>query len=488
VTKAEMQELAVALEMNRLAEPSATAGLPSNVLDQLLEGCQVISVDHRYLYVNEVLAKQARKAKAELIGRSMQECYPGIEQTPMFAMLERCLETRCADRMENEFTFPDGTRTCFELRFVPVPEGVCILSLDITERHNRLAAIVNDSDDAIIGRTLDGSITSWNAGAETLFGYAASEMIGTSFEVLRASETASDSGRISERLLRGERIAHFETQARRKDGQIVQVSVTLSPIRDARNQITGVSLIARDITAFKQVEMQLVRAKEAAEAASRELESFSYSVAHDLRAPLRGIDGFSQTLLDEHAHQLDATGQSYLRRVRQSAQRMAILIDDMLALYRVTSQELERSSVDLSELARETLARLANTEPGRHVEVVIEEGLEAQADPRLLGLVFDNLLGNAWKFSAKRHDARIELGRTEQRGERCFFVSDNGAGFDMAYVDKLFGIFQRLHNEREFPGTGMGLAIVERAVQRHGGRVWAESTVGVGATFYFTLA
>jgi PAS domain S-box-containing protein len=463
------------------------ASLPRDVLERLLEGCQVIDFDWKYLLVNDVLAKQSRRAAGELIGRTMMECYPGIDDTPMFSVLRRCMLERCHDRMENEFTFPDGTRICFELQFVPVPQGVCILSLDITERRNALSALVNDSDDAIIGRTLDGVVTSWNGAAERILGYSAAEMIGRPMAELYLPECSHEERAITERLVLGERIEHFETRRRQKSGQGIDLSITLSPIRDSAGRITGVSTIARDITAHKRMRAELLLAKESAEAANAELESFSYSVAHDLRAPLRSIDGFSQALLEDNAQQLDAGGQRYLGLVRESAQRMAQLIDDMLGLCRVTRSELLRVGVDVSTLARRTWARIPRGQPERQVELLIKPGLMAYTDAALLGLVFDNLLANAWKFTGRTEKGRVQVGSELQQGRRAFFVRDNGAGFDMAYASKLFGTFQRLHSESEFPGTGIGLAIVQRVVARHGGRVWAEGHVGAGACFWFTL-
>jgi light-regulated signal transduction histidine kinase (bacteriophytochrome) len=222
-------------------------------------------------------------------------------------------------------------------------------------------------------------------------------------------------------------------------------------------------------------------------AANQELESFAYSVSHDLRAPLRSIDGFSQALLEDYKDKVDEEGQDYLRRVRAAAQRMAQLIDDILKLSRITRNEMTHTEVDLTALAREVAAELREQEPQRQVEFVIAEGLVARGDPRLQRVVLENLLGNAWKFTAHREQAQIEFGRTEAGGGPALFVRDNGAGFDMAWVDKLFAPFQRLHSEQEFPGTGIGLALVQRIVYRHGGRIWAEGKVGEGATFHFTL-
>jgi light-regulated signal transduction histidine kinase (bacteriophytochrome) len=242
-----------------------------------------------------------------------------------------------------------------------------------------------------------------------------------------------------------------------------------------------------DRTEQKLAEEKLKQYAVALEGANRELESFSYSVAHDLRAPLRSIDGFSQALLEDHADKLDEEGKKCLRFVRESAQHMADLIDDLLALSQVTRSELHREGVDLTALARAAITRLQRSQPDRRVEIVIQEGLEGEGDRRLLTVALDNLFGNAWKFTGKRDEARIEFGATSNDGTPVYFVRDNGAGFDMAFASKLFGVFQRLHAATEFEGTGIGLATVRRVVSRHGGRVWAEGEINRGATFFFTL-
>jgi light-regulated signal transduction histidine kinase (bacteriophytochrome) len=223
------------------------------------------------------------------------------------------------------------------------------------------------------------------------------------------------------------------------------------------------------------------------EASNRELEAFCYSVSHDLRAPLRGIDGWSLALLEDYRDKLGEKGRQQLDRVRADTQRMGQLIDDLLLLSRVSRGPIQHSPVDLTALAQEVAARLQEVEPERRVEFAVQPGLTAQGDARLLEIVLSNLLGNAWKFSAGRPLAQVEFGRTEVDSRPAFFVRDNGVGFDMTYAQKLFGAFQRMHKASEFPGTGIGLATVQRVIQRHGGRVWAEAQVDRGATFYFTL-
>lgn len=221
-------------------------------------------------------------------------------------------------------------------------------------------------------------------------------------------------------------------------------------------------------------------------ASNRELESFSYSVSHDLRAPLRAIDGFSKALLDSYGQVLDDKGRHYLGRVRAGTRRMSDLIDAMLGLARISRKEMDRQQVDLTAVARRVAADLAARDGGQRLHVDVEAGLAATADSKLVEILLENLMGNAWKFSSRKDDPTVRVGRLDGAG-RVFYVRDNGAGFDMAYADKLFGAFQRLHSEAEFEGTGIGLATVQRIVNRHGGRVWAEGEPGKGATFFFTL-
>jgi signal transduction histidine kinase len=223
------------------------------------------------------------------------------------------------------------------------------------------------------------------------------------------------------------------------------------------------------------------------EATNRELEAFAYSVSHDLRAPLRAIDGFSQVLLQSQGDRLDARGRDYLGRVRAASQRMGNLIDDLLQLSRVTRAEVRREPVDLSALAEGIAEELSRGDLKREVTFQIRRNVHATGDTRLLRVLLENLLGNAWKFTARRERPRIELGVALVDGAPSYYVRDDGAGFDMAYADKLFGAFQRLHTTDEFEGTGVGLATVQRIVQKHGGRIWADAAIDRGATFYFTL-
>ena len=263
--------------------------------------------------------------------------------------------------------------------------------------------------------------------------------------------------------------------------------LSLSLLYDETGMPRGMVGYSIDISEQKKREKKLGDLARRLQASYKELESFSYSVSHDLRAPLRAIDGFSLALVEDYGNQLDDTAHDYLRRVRNGAQRMGMLIDDMLQLSRVNRRELVIEEIDLGAIARSVMDELQSVEPERQVELILDQDLHVQGDPRLLRVVMDNLLGNAWKYTSKITDACIEFGLTNKDGKLIYYVRDNGVGFKMEYADKLFGAFQRLHTNDDFEGTGIGLATVARIIRRHGGQVWAESEVGKGATFYFTL-
>jgi light-regulated signal transduction histidine kinase (bacteriophytochrome) len=278
----------------------------------------------------------------------------------------------------------------------------------------------------------------------------------------------------------------------RKNGTEFPVEISLSPLETEDGLL--VSAAIRDVTQRKRMEEDVQKLNEdlrqraaQLEAANKELEAFSYSVSHDLRAPLRSIDGFSHVVLEDYGEQLPADARGYLERVRAAAQRMAVLIDDLLNLSRVTRTAVQPKFINLSKMVEEIVYSLQENHSRRQVTFSVTPDLMVEADPHLMNIVLENLLSNAWKFTSKREHTVIEFGQKGHSGERTFYVRDNGVGFDMAYVDKLFGVFQRLHSVSEFPGTGVGLATVQRIISIHGGKIWAESVEGKGTTFYFTL-
>jgi PAS domain S-box-containing protein len=306
-----------------------------------------------------------------------------------------------------------------------------------------------------------------------------SQVIGkTDFDFFPHAQRSYDEEQ--EIIRSGKPLVDFEEWVVWPDGHGTWVSTSKVPLRDPEDKIIGTFGISRDITDRKRNEDALRRANE-------ELEAFSYSVSHDLRAPLRGIDGWSMALLEDYGDKLDEQGKEFIKRVRSETQHMGSLIDDLLKLSRITRAEMNTQKVDLSAIARSIAARLQENEPQRHVEFLIQKGLSVKGDAHLLDIALTNLLDNAFKFTGKLSIAKIEFGQNKIDKQRVFFVRDNGAGFDMAFAKKLFGAFQRMHTASEFPGTGIGLTTVQRIIHRHGGQVWAESVVNEGTTFFFTL-
>ena len=663
--------------------------------------------DMRYLAASRRWVIDYRLEDTDIVGRSHYEIFPEIPER-WKKIHKRCLAGAIEKCDEDPFPRADGTMDWVRWEIHPWRDrqgdvgGLLVFTEVITERKRgedalrRLAAIVDTSDDAVFSKALDGTILSWNAGAERIYGYLAGEIIGQRVSLLTPPDRPDEIPGILERLKRGEAIEHYETVRVRKDGKRIDVALTFSPIRDDGGHIIGASTIARDITERKEAEDErgqlLARERQAhaqtelakqrlsllaeaskalagsldykttlanvarlavpdladwcvvdaldsdgiirrvsvahvdpakidlaleverryptdpnatsgvpnvlrtgkpelhaeipdsklaetardpehlkilrelgltsamivplvgrdrvvgaitlvaahpgrhytaadlqmaeelarrcalaiensmlyrdaqalnvelehrvaqrtaqLEAANKELESFAYSVAHDLRTPLITLNGFSQVLLEDHASALGEEAQGYLRQLGESTRRMGELIDDLLDFSRLSRQPLNKHEVAVADLVRQALADLDGARAHRHVDVKIGDLPTCQADPTLLKQVFTNLLSNALKYTGKREAATIEIGwrdDADKPGFHIYFVKDNGVGFDMRYAEKLFRVFQRLHRADEYEGTGVGLAIVQRIVHRLGGRVWAEAEVDKGATFYFTL-
>jgi PAS domain S-box-containing protein len=467
----------------------------------------------------------------EIIGRSFSAFYPPeevAEGKPARELKRAAEQGQWED--EGWRVRVDGTRFWANVLITALKDdngnlrGFSKLTRDITERKQAeeallkagalQRAIFNSANFSSIATDAKGVIQIFNVGAERMLGYTAGEVMNkiTPADISDPQEVIARAQALSLQLgtpitpgfealvFKASRGIEdiYELTYIRKNGSRFPAVVSVTALRDAQDAIIGYLLIGTDNTERKlaadeirqlhiELEKRVVERTAQLLTANRELDSFAYSVSHDLRAPLRSLDGFSQALLEDYADKLDDHGKNYLGRIRAGSQRMGQLIDDLLNLSRVSRGELSREPVDLSKMARDVAEELRATAPGRDAEFVVADGLIAKTDPRLLRIVLTNLLGNAWKFTAKTSRARIEFGCSTENGGNEYFTRDNGAGFDAAYSSKLFGAFQRLHAAKDFPGTGIGLATVHRIIQRQGGRVWAEGKVGQGATFHFTL-
>ena len=372
------------------------------------------------------------------------------------------------------------------------------LVIENGKMEEKLNGFLESSPDAIVIVNKEGKIVISNSHTERLLGYTPQELAGQTVAIL-----------VSERYRkvylqqyavffanRGDQMTttSLELSAIHKDGREFPIEICMKPLETEQGIL--VTSAIRDISQRKQTEQQVTRLNEQLEqraaeleAANKELEAFSYSVSHDLRSPLQSIDGFSQVLLEDYADRLDNEGQEHLKHVRSSCQQMGEIIDALLALSKMMRADMFRQKVDLSAMACQIADHLKATAPDRAVEFVITNDLTADADPQLLGVVLENLLNNAWKFTSKQPRARIEVGSLLQsNGEQVFYVRDDGAGFDMVHAQKIFTPFKRLHKASDFQGTGIGLATVQRVIARHGGKIWASAAVDHGATFCFTLA
>ncbi len=357
---------------------------------------------------------------------------------------------------------------------------------DYTETSAFKALLLSEVHEAIFSSDKNYTITYWNKAAERIFGWTKEEALGkNSGELLKPELERSSRDRERSKLWD---TGYWEGEVRyvRKDGTGFYADVNSTVLKDANGKDMGQVIVARDITEHKRAMEELKKYADKLAATNKELESYSYSISHDLRAPLRAMKGFSKFLLEDYADKLDEQAKEYIGRIVSGSDKMNEIIDDMLNLSTISRQEIQTQEIDLSAVSETVFNTLCQDDPAIEIEAIIEPEVKICGDFGLMKIAISNLIGNAWKYSSKTPDAKIEFGALEKAGQKVYFVRDNGVGFDMAFADKLFEPFRRFHTESEFPGTGIGLAIVKRVIEKHGGTVWAESAIGKGATFYFT--
>jgi PAS domain S-box-containing protein len=489
----------------------------NHILQSILDNSPGIifskDTDGRYLLANSQFARFLNTTADEILGKTDFELFPDDIAKRFQLSDQKVLSTRSIDMIEQIVPYEGELKTYITTKFCLFDKhnnayAICGISTDISDRIRSEQRLKESEENlrSLANNAIDGILVN-KKGKHVFTNQRMAEILNTTIQdimgsdqdfVLHPSEKDNVVQRFKRRLKGQNEPIRYETAfVDKHSGEPVPVELTAF-ISQWDGEPSGVVFV-RDIKERKKTEAELKRYREQLEQmvsgrtaelenAIKELESFSYSVSHDLRSPLRSIDGFSQILLEDYQDRLDETGINYLTRVRKAAQRMAQLIDDILLLSRVSRHKLSIGPVNLRQIAEESAITQRDLYCNHHVDISIAHNMQGRGDQRLLRIVIDNLLENACKYTSKQEHAEVHFGTKLENGTTIYFVKDNGVGFDMRYADKLFGAFQRLHGADEFPGTGIGLATVKRIIDRHGGKIWAEGQPRQGATFYFTLA
>jgi PAS domain S-box-containing protein len=449
-------------------------------------------------YVNDKFCAISKYSRDELLGQNHRILNSSYHAKEFFSQMYHVIANGQVWRDEIRNRAKDGSIYWVDTTIVPFlgsdgkPCQYMAIRSDITERkraeevHEHLAAVVDSSEDAIISKDLNGTINAWNRGAEKIFGYTASEVVGKPMLMLFPPELVDEEPSILARIRNGQSIDHFETVRIRKDGTRIDVSATISPIRDSSGAIVGASKIARDITERKQAERQLAAQAEELARSNADLEQFAYVASHDLQEPLRMVTTYTQLLSERYRGKLDENADKFLGYAGEGAQRMQVLIQDLLAFSRIGRNGYTSASVDCCAVMKEVLLTLDSAIQESGAIVTHAELPAVWADRTQVAQVFQNLIGNAIKFRGKEPPAvSVRAEKTDQQWQ--FSVSDNGIGIAPEYAENIFVVFQRLHARTEYPGNGIGLAICKKIIEHYHGKIWLQSQAGSGSTFKFTL-
>ncbi|HWD94516.1 MAG TPA: PAS domain-containing protein [Verrucomicrobiae bacterium] len=486
-------------------------------LEEMQEGAVTVDQNGLVVYANRRFADFVGAPLETVIGSSFQERVCTADQSLVNNFLRN--ESSHGEKIEVSLRVDHHLRPVFltaspfHIDDSKTGKFLCIVVTDLSPQRKVEAAAAVDREwknryEAVV-RASGHLLYDWNPRTnEVLFGgdlerslgYALSKMTGglRQWEKLVHPEDLSAFRAECARVVASKKPFSLEYRVLHRDGSHLCIQDNGYPLIDSEGNISSVVGFRVDITARKRDEEKIRQMNSELEArvfertselefANKEMEAFCYSISHDLRAPLRSIRGYCEIVLQEYGEKLDERGMEYLKRACESAGHMNQLLDDLLRLSVISRGELQRETTDLSGMAGHIINGLKTSEPQRRTKFKLSDGLTVRSDARLLQIALGNLLNNAWKFTSRKPEALIEFGSVQQNGERVFFIRDNGEGFDMEWKHRLFGVFERLHSAKDFPGTGIGLAIVQRIIQRHGGRVWAEAKRGEGATFFFTL-
>lgn len=468
-----------------------------SILDNSTAVVFLKDINGQYLLVNKQFEKTFNITRERIRWRTDHDIFPAELADNFRTNDKKVLETRQPLTVEEIAPHEDGLHTYISVKFplynsVGFPYAVCGIATDITERkraeeaRSRLASIVAASDDAIVSYDLDGTILTWNPGAEKIYGYSSEEMLGKSIALLVPSENKNEISEILKKIKWGERFEHYEAKRVRKDGKIIYVSLSVSPIKDDEGNVTSASSISRDVTEKKRTEEELKRYAEELALSNEELYVFSYAASHDLQDPLRNVEQFITSLQKSYGKKMDRRFKKQIDAAEDGVLRMSRLINDFLAYSRVGTEKAKYEQTDLNGVVKDAVANLKTIIHESKAKVIYKNLPSIYCNPLHMTAVFQNLLSNSIKYKGEKHP-QIRINSERRNGEWLFSVADNGQGIEPWYHERIFLLFFKMHDPKKYPGSGIGLALCKRVIEKHGGKIWLESEKGKGSTFYFTI-